>query len=138
MKPITVNELIRFTKQKAAVITNNETNLIIKDLSNVLKKQEYKSKRFSKNGNERFRLGQLRRIDGGDQIYYMVELDLSEFRRQRYTNPNALKNIILHELSHIPEYELGKTPTHGRSFKETATKLGVPRTHKQAHWDMGG
>jgi predicted metallopeptidase len=57
---------------------------------------------------------------------------------ERYKNPDHLKSIILHELSHIPEWELGKNPTHGRLFKEAANKMGVPKTYVQKRWDSSG
>jgi len=138
MEPITISDLTRFTKQKAALITKYPVNLVLKDLSKFYHNPKSKRPTYSKKGHERFRVGQIKRFDADRQIYYVIELDLTEFRMERYKNTGHLKNIILHELSHIPEWETGKNPTHGRLFKEAANKLGVSKTYIQGRWDSAG
>jgi hypothetical protein len=72
--------------------------------------------------------------DGKKEIYgyYIIvgEDFFSIYKPQR----DILENGILHELSHIPgllnRIKKGIATTHhGKQFKKTANKLGVPETH---------
>ena len=69
--------------------------------------------------------------DGKTEIYGFYIIVNQEVIDIYKTNKQVVKNILLHELSHIPDLiELKTTgkehPHHGKTFKETARKLGAP------------
>jgi predicted metallopeptidase len=75
-----------------------------------------------------------------NKYHYHILLDNEWFERLPI---NELKNIILHEMSHIPDYEKvihSKTQkecaAHGSGFKRACKQLHVPEKYTRAHADI--
>ena len=72
--------------------------------------------------------------DGKKEVYGYYIIIGEEFFSIYKTQKSILEDGILHELSHIPNLlnriKMGIAPSHhGKQFKKTAKKLGVPETH---------
>lgn len=75
-----------------------------------------------------------------NKYYYKIEIHDEAFERLPI---KTLKNIILHELSHVSEFEKRihakshvKSGSHGTEFKRACKKLNVPDTFARARPDI--
>jgi predicted metallopeptidase len=120
-----IDTLEQFIKSKAKLITNKRVTIdIVIDLKD-------------RTGTKKA-LGQIRVVGDIDKnkYYYKILINDEAFERLPIAE---LKGIILHEMSHIPNYENAihnktqKHASHGKEFKSACSKLKTPSKFACAH-----
>jgi predicted metallopeptidase len=123
-KSISLQALKKFASEKSKLVTKKDVSIMIVDMG------WHPKKKPTDRGMVGANIGLIN--VKGIKPYYRIYLDQLVYKTYK-TDPEMLKNIILHELAHVPQIaSRGAGGWHGKEFKTAAKKLMVPDSHRRA------